>query len=378
MRNILIYIIITFIWSQTKTFAQPAQPDTVKDSNPTLEFYGDLRVRAEFDDRTTFNRKRGRLRFRLGATYTFHKALTLNFRLATTPDPDNPKSTHINFDDGFETAQLGLDQAYLSFSPKETDFLKIRIGKFPYLLNNSNLYKELVWDGDINPEGIDFQFYNLSISDRIELGGNAGLYFPEEIFSNTQNRIYTGQLNFVYQANKNHKFTIGSGFSVHHNIKDRIVPASGYLSNPANQTISQQEVIGMDTLLIQRYTNDFQLFESYLNYSFSHVLVKAQSIINIGAENENFGYALGVQYGNVESKGDWSFYYQFQKVEQEAVFSAFTQDDFLHSNNFQAHVFDLKYGLSNNFYLEGWFYVGKNLILDEWENRIRFDINCKF
>ena len=64
-------------------------------------------------------------------------------------------------------------------------------------------------------------------------------------------------------------------------------------------------------------------------------------ILNTGAKSDDDanGYAVGASLGKLVAKGDWNAYYQYQRVQQEAVFSPVAQDDFQQSTNFQGHVF---------------------------------------
>ena len=63
-------------------------------------------------------------------------------------------------------------------------------------------------------------------------------------------------------------------------------------------------------------------------------------ILNLLAEGEDQqGWAIGISLGKYKKQGGWKLYYQWQVVEEDAVFSAYAQDDFLFQTNHESHVF---------------------------------------
>ena len=98
------------------------------------------------------------------------------------------------------------------------------------------------------------------------------------------------------------------------------------------------------------------------------------------------GWALGASLGKTKKKGDWRIYYQWQVVEQEAVFSPFAQDDFLLQTNHRSHVFGSNYQLADNVGLHLWGLISARDLTsagattdsdkDQW--RLRVDLTIKF
>ncbi len=139
-----------------------------------VELYGDMRVRYETREGTTastvpgtpgpndtLKRSRERYRFRLGLRGTLADDWFFGLRLETST---NPRSTNVTFGDdagpfGKASDAIGIGQAYLGYS----GFRDIRLtaGKMP----NPLVTTLMVWDGDINPEGLAEQWkhsYNFS------------------------------------------------------------------------------------------------------------------------------------------------------------------------------------------------------------------------
>ncbi len=135
-----------------------------------LELYGDTRVRYEvrsgktgFPDTInppgdTVQRNRERYRLRIGLRGTLVDDWFFGIRLETS---SNPRSTNITFGDDTVTGPgpfakssdtFGVGQAYFGYTGLR-DF-KFTVGKLPNPLVTSSM----VWDGDINPEGMVEQY----------------------------------------------------------------------------------------------------------------------------------------------------------------------------------------------------------------------------
>ena len=144
-----------------------------------VELYGDMRVRYEQRQGTTasilpgapgpndtLKRSRERYRLRLGLRGTLADDWFFGLRLETST---NPRSTNVTFGDdagpfGKTTDTIGVGQAYLGYS----GFRDIRLtaGKMP----NPLVTTLMVWDADINPEGMAEQWKH---SYNFDFGGSA-------------------------------------------------------------------------------------------------------------------------------------------------------------------------------------------------------------
>ncbi len=70
--------------------------------------------------------------------------------------------------------------------------------------------------------------------------------------------------------------------------------------------------------------------------------------------------------------------YQFQHIEQDAVFSPFVQDDFRRQTNFEGHVFGLAYTLHKKVSLHAWGLLDSAVAgAGENQSRFRLDLNVK-
>ena len=107
----------------------------------------------------------------------------------------------------------------------------------------------------------------------------------------------------------------------------------------------------------------------------------------MNGEDRGSGFGLGLSYGALKERGDFSLYYQYQEVERESVFSPWAQDDFLLSTNFRGHVAGAKYRLRDRIDLHLWaLLAGRDRLTPgtptsdsgETQERYRFDIDFKF
>ena len=79
-------------------------------------------------------------------------------------------------------------------------------------------------------------------------------------------------------------------------------------------------------------------------------------------------------------------YYQWQAVEQDAVFSAFAQDDFLFATNHRSHLVGANYQARENVGVHLWglfsardrTFPGRTTDSDDEQWRVRLDVNVKF
>ncbi|MEO8440497.1 MAG: putative porin [Spartobacteria bacterium] len=135
-----------------------------------LELYGDARVRYEVrsgktgppdtinSSTDTYQRNRARYRLRIGLRGTLVDDWFFGIRLETGT---NPRSTNVTFGDDTSAGPgpyaknsdtISVGQAYLGYSGIRD--LTLMVGKMP----NPFITSSMVWDGDINPEGLVEQF----------------------------------------------------------------------------------------------------------------------------------------------------------------------------------------------------------------------------
>lgn len=310
------------------------------------EFFGDFRLRSEYNanrDGGLRNRFRERIRLRVAARYEISDYVTVAARFVTG-DPDDPNSTHQTLGTTFNKVSLTLDQAYVNLRLKEQP-LWIRAGKFRHPFRTSAVYKELVWDADVHPEGVSAG-YSFG-GPKTHLGAVAAYYLLAERNDATDASSVAGQV-YLDVSNRSYSIAGALGGYRYSRIKDDNVL---FRDNAGNAGVAQ-------------FASNFAIVDAFVNvvYKLStwSPTVSAQFVKNVDAEvDDDTGVALGASLSRTKGRRSVKLYYQYQVIEQDAVFSPFSQDDFLAQTNFNGHVLGLRYGLSRKISINLWGLVSK-------------------
>ncbi|MDR1941041.1 MAG: putative porin [Endomicrobium sp.] len=166
-----------------------------------IKFTADVRLRYQGDwndsDKT---RNRERLRLRFGFEARPVENLTAAFGLATGKTSggadSEPTSTNYTFQ-GFSKAPIFVDYAYLRYDIDNVG--KLNAGKIKSNMATWNL-KQLIWDGDINPDGITLNF-NRDLAKGFSLFANLGWLALNADISKGANQpdVYIFQPGVVYK-----------------------------------------------------------------------------------------------------------------------------------------------------------------------------------
>lgn len=340
------------------------------DAKPSFAPSGDIRIRGEEDLRDDVDRFRGRMRLRAGFRSEVLTGWEGGFRMAATASPDDPNSTHVNMNSGFNQLSLALDRVYLRWSPPAVPPLQLWLGKFANPFLNPSIYPELAWDGDIMPEGLAAVLEQKRDGSMKRWGVAGGAYFPSQISTGDEPVLQAGQAYAQVDLGPA-QFTAGAGVFWFSNVKGLPDSASGFDRNAGNQ------LAGPDN----HYPSDFRILDDFIEFKFAAlplpVTVKGELLYNVGADSDNLGYVAGIAAGRSGRPGDLSAYYQFQSIEREAVLSPFAQDDFQRQSGFMGHVFGVQVSLSSKLGLHAWG------LLDspengpsDWRQRYRMDLNA--
>lgn len=198
--------------------------DRLKTFGP-FTFSGDIRLREEpffggpANGSLDQNRERFRLRFNLDAKLT--NDFSGGFSLASG-DINDPTTTNQTVTGFYTRKAIGIDKAFVQYTPHQFDHLTLIGGKFAYPWNNT----ELTWDKDLNPEGaaevLAFDLKSTPVLKKIALVGFelpftqvAGVSVNDK--SLVSSVVYGGQLQTTWQLARWLKFGAFSGFYNYHN-----------------------------------------------------------------------------------------------------------------------------------------------------------------
>ena len=169
--------------------AEPKLPDALKWAEK-VKFSGEFRYRhetieAENDGKP--DRHRNRFRARIGLKTKVNDEWDLGFRFAS--GNEDPVSTNQTLNSSFATKDFWIDKAYLDFHPEAVKGLHIIGGKMsnPFYKVGKN---QLIWDGDLTPEGIAAKhIFFLGESGEIFINGG-GFFVTESSSSDTDMSVW--------------------------------------------------------------------------------------------------------------------------------------------------------------------------------------------
>ena len=347
-----------------------------------LEVYGDLRLRQESDFRrpSMKRRSRQRVRLRLGANYQLSDEVLLGTRLVTG-DPNDPNSPHSTFGDVFNDLAFSLDRVFLTYRPSSSEGSFVTAGKFNHPFYRNPVYGELVWDADVQPEGIlagtsipnSFGFEALRVT--------VGTYSILEQGNAADSQMIVGELRGRHRLGKRTSATLATSYYYY----GATTPGGSTAilgDNAGNATVDTNGDLAPD-----RFASQFGIWDTTLGIQTKvldiPVAFSAEYIANTRANNgQDRGWATGVSVGSTAKRGNLRAYYQWQVIEQDSVFSPFVQDDFLFATNHRSHVIGANLQLTDKIGLNFWTLVSApdksfgNSNAEQW--RFRIDLNAKF
>lgn len=370
-----------------------------------IKLSGDLRVRYEkdfFDPQngitynpstsnplqtlnTTVDRQALKLRARLAVDAKVGDDFQVGLGLATDTNrsPGSPVSTNATLGDAFNKKAIALDKAYLKWSPDPS--FAAWAGRFPAPWYST----DLVWDPDINFDGVALQF-RPQVTAQWGLLLTTGIFPVQEVeLSQNDKWLFGSQIGAQYGRDER----FGAKFAVAYydfmntvgQMNDASLPGAKDWTAPAFQqkgnTLMNIEPVG--TPAKYAYASAFR--EVNLNGSLDlgywhpvHVVLAADYVNNLGfklgdvtarvgvgpdlqpvtrKETEGFQAGISVGYPQVQELGEWKGVFSYKYLERDAVMDAFTDSDFhLGGTNAKGWITGLDLGLAKDVWLSTrWF-----------------------
>ncbi len=267
-----------------------------------FSFSGDLRLREEpffgGPANESLDQDRERFRLRFNITAKLNQDFAGGFSLASG-DINDPTSTNQTVGDFYSRKAIGIDKAYLDYTPHQFASLTLIGGKFAYPWYNT----ELTWDKDLNPEGaaetLAFNLNSTPVLKKIALVGFelpftqvAGVSLTNQ--SSVESVVYGGQLQTQWQLAPWLKFGAYTGFYNYHNAdpialalakassKNPQTPLTGLLPLGAGNTVQNSIITttatnvvtiagtsyptGVTTVTNAQFASKFGLFDSLARF----------------------------------------------------------------------------------------------------------------
>ncbi|MBN2183720.1 MAG: putative porin [Candidatus Krumholzibacteriota bacterium] len=343
-----------------------------------VKLSGDFRHRHELiqDESKDEDRTRWRIRARLMLSAEISENISVGVRLAS--GSDDPVSTNQSLDGGWSTKPFNLDLAYFDFHPTAVKGLNVIGGKMK--LPFQKVQKtELIWDGDLNPEGLAATFMG-DLNEKVTVMLGAGFFYVEENSSSDDFRMIGAQGALKVKPADDMHLMAGVGF-YDYNIEPGKTPLFFDNEDPFGNT-ADVVVDGDDTDYF--YANDFNQFELLGEFGFKldklGFSVYGNYVNNTAADSLNTGYLFGATVKRGKGKGNAKFALNYREIEDDAVIGVFTDSDFrgggTDGNGFEL---GLGYGLADKVDLGVSFFMNNKGIDEEVDyKRLQVDIALKF
>lgn len=347
-----------------------------------VKLYGDFRYRFEtIDAEGSDVRNRNRIRARLGMQFRVNEEMTFDLRLASGGwfDDDNgefdlgggPVSANETLDTYFSSKSIWLDRAYLTYQPNWADGLKVLAGKMSnpfYSVGKS----QLIWDGDLNPEGVAVQ-YGMDLTESDVVFANAGTFFVEENASSSDVTLWGVQGGLHHAFNDTTKMTVGASYYDYMNIEGARPDV-----NPTGSTF------GGNTLTGGVYAFDYNIVELFGEYATKvgdlPFAVFGNWVNNVASNVDgDTGWLAGVVVNKTRKPGDWAFSYDYRETEADAVLGVFNDSDFNGGGtDARGHRFGFDYMVLKNTTLGATYFCTEDRSTDDEERRLQLDVVVKF
>lgn len=405
-----------------------------------ISFDGDIRLRYEgiyyeednypdigstsdpdLNVNTLIDRERLRARVRLGMKAKLVDPRDVNvgrveaiFRLSTGSS-DDPVSTNETLGDYFNKDNILLDRYYLQWTYKPLLPVWGRIPQVSLMggrMPNPWFSSDLVWDDDLNFEGLAFNFRSDTLDENgwyLFLTGGA---FPlQEIdFTQDDKWLYAGQIGLSARPFYGLKITLGAAYYDYQNIvgqPDDDSSDPGYITpGVANYTIPPYLQKGNTLMYLSSDGSTLGLVADYkivdittevdFDYFFPvHIILSGTYATNIGfnqdevneraqqevpEETEAYRLGLKIGYPKIFNFAEWNLFYEYKYIEKDAVLDAFNDSDF-HSGgtNCQGWLAGFEFGLYRDVWLRVRWITTDEISDVPWAiDTLQCDVNARF
>ena len=343
------------------------------------EFKGDVRVRQETvkidGESDGKNKDRQRIRARLGAYTEINPQVNTGIRIATGGG-DDARSTNQDLDNYFDKKQLWLDQAYIDYHPTAVKDLHLIGGKMPQPWVSMG---DVIWDSDINPEGLAATYKHNLGNSGIEMFGSAGYYTlkdnvdGEGVQFRNDLSLYAGQLGARFAPTDSLKVTLGGSVYSYNNDKDSACPTTGTKTTPCALAVNGNS------------TDEFRLYEGFGQVDIANLPVPlslyGQYVHNAATDSDQDNAWL---VGFKSKLNAFSLDYNYRDIQRNAVVGAFTDSDFANgTTGSRGHKVKVGYEIDKNFGVGVTYFLTKadyatTTQKDANANTLQLDVEAKF
>lgn len=288
--------------------------------------------------------------------------LTVGITLAT--GASNPVSANQSLDGGFTRKDIGFDRAFFAWNVR--DDVTLRGGKMGIPMFRPGGH-HLIFDGDLNPEGLALGY------DGDNIFANIGGFWVEERSA--------GDDAILFALQGGHRSMIGDGAELtvglsYYDYRDTQGFEPFYLGNAQGNTVD----------LAGNLVNDYKLAEIFaqveLEAGGEPLRLFFDYVENTEASMQEIGFALGARWRSASNPGDWEVSWAYEDLEADAVIATFTDSDFNGGGtDGKGHVLRGAYRLRENVRLNGTYFlndIGAAAGNERDYKRLQLDISFLF
>ncbi len=332
----------------------------------TMKLKGDFRFRYQYDrDSNTNTENRARMRARVGVEAKVNDKMQVGIGIATGKVSD-PRSTNITLGQtGSKDSSYGkntpgsfkniiLDYAYGEYAFNNN--VSITAGKFSNPLWRAT---DLLWDGDINPEGLNVKLTH-KLSSSMDLFMNNLLFILDEDTSKESKYPMMGAI----QPGVNYKISDSM------KLKGAVTGYffSGVQKRATFRNQSTNTTIG--STYKYNYNSVNPSMELSIKEPFGGIVplakIFSEGVFNVSKDVKNArgGFSAGLSFGaeKVSNKGDWQAKLIYAKLSRDAWMDIFPDSDrYSGQTNMKSYEAIFSYGLGKNTSLDFDYYYSQSL-----------------
>ncbi len=302
-----------------------------------LKLGGDIRLRQQFDTRRSTaatdvsdERSRTRMRLRFNTDVTLQKGWSTGFALETASAADSGNQT---FENGADDYGIFLSRAYIGYENGNFTFVG---GKQKNIFYTT----DLVWDSDINPQGLTEQ-YLWQVNDKTAVTFRAGQLlmddnneFASSTTSGTDAWMFYQQAELSKQLGTAASFTIAPGFFLYN-----ASTVAGLTNEDAfNGTTENLRVIVLPgELSFKNVGGEGYGLKVYWDLAYNTAAddrVTEAYAQPASVDEDPLAWLLGASYGFGAGKtaGDWKVAFDYREIGLGSIDPNINDSDFAFSN----------------------------------------------
>jgi hypothetical protein len=396
MRKLIVSIAVIGMMGIFPVYAQQAQsatsvaPVTPKSWADSVTVKGDIRYRYESinDDskldanNETYERQRDRIRARVDVESKMSDTLKAGIGFST--GQSDPVSGNQTLGDGFNKKDMKLNLAYFDWTlvNQDPNLLSLVGGK---MKNPFICVSDLVWDGDLTPEGLAAKG-QFTLGDAVTFLANGGyLWVQERSTGNDDTKLYAGQGAVKFQPVPEFYLMLGGSCYQYDNMENYQVLDWEAKNNAYGNSTVNGAISGGTTN--KNYKYDYQPIELFAEIGLFigrlPITLYGQTVSNSEADDNKNGQLYGVSFGKAKNPNSCEAGYRYAKLEKDATVGAYTDSDrWGGGTDGEGSKIYGKYQIAKNFQIGASYFMDTKKISDPSKetdyNRLQVDLVFNF